>query len=197
MLYDLWFDAEYQAGHPQGMIEVSKLAIDSEPNPSADWFYKKSLGEWLLAQSLIRARNYAGSLSQIKQAQKDVNTAIKASRKGSNQDLIEISKQLTDEAWKVAVSIDTKDGWIDALDIAQTAIKFGDIRQCNFDRSQSSLEKLVNDGFSKSSSGKAFITHNLEKLQDKLELKRDGKYAWTHQDLAAFDQRIEELKEHL
>lgn len=197
MLYDLWFDAEYQANHPQGMIEVSDLVIQSTRPPSSDWFYKKSLGEWLVAQNLIKSRNYLGAFSYVKNAQHSVNKAIRFSNPEKIPELIGVSKKLTDEAWSVAQSIDMKDGWIDALDITQAAIKYGDIRHSNFKHALFSLERLVELGFKESKNGKSFIALSIKNLEKNMEIKKKGEFSWSERELLAFEERIDALKKNL
>lgn len=143
MLYELWFQAESDSKHPNGMVDVATLAVDEQVGDQWEWRQKRAYAYWLLARAHSKVMNLNQARNEYEKSAEDMGVLIRHVNDGEKQPLIEMSTKLHDEVWELVATSDSWSGGVDAFDVAISAIKRGDLRNVNYYRACEAIDRLI------------------------------------------------------
>lgn len=172
ILYDLWYGAEVEAEHPNGIVEVSQLAI-KDLSETSEWLSRRAYGKWLLARSQQSSGNHLSAISNLREASKDFSAVIRKSSREARDDAVAAACKCNDEAWALATSSTDRHSMIVAFDIAVEAIERGDLRNLNFSNAMTAIKGLDDTTETYSQGAKNFLEQRIRKLNSLLALKND------------------------
>lgn len=158
-LFHLWYKSEMLARHPNGAVDVAKVALDNDTPVRDDWLEKRADAYVAMSESYERIMDYSTALDVIEKASEDISKAIPLSNKFQKAPLYEKLFRVNDELWRLALQ-SSESMWvpvpgqsyglrelqalIELRDIAEFSIRLGDHRQVSFARQFSAIEDACN-----------------------------------------------------
>ena len=153
-LFHLWYKGEMLARHPNGAVDVAKIALDNDTSSEGEWLEKRADAYVVMSESYERIIDYSSALDSMKKAAEDISTAIPLSNKFGKEPLYEKLFRVNDELWRLVrrssegmwVSIQSYgshqlQALIELRNIAEFSIRLGDHRPVNFDHQFSAIDE--------------------------------------------------------
>lgn len=172
MLYEMWWNAERDSKHSRGMVDVATLAIKDDASGVSEWFAKRALALWLLANDHQKVRDNDRALNDLKKGMTDLWEARKRDHT-VDVEIEEAQERFTDRAWGIISNEHTKNAWIEGFDVVVNAIKYGDDRSLNFERGVEAIRELVNEMDVKSDAVVNIVEQRANSLLQLIEPKKD------------------------
>jgi len=142
LLYELWYEAEVEAGFGPGAIEVSSWAMEDGQEQPREWRRRRAYGYVLTGRGMERAGDLVGAFDHYERAADDLGAAVASSLGMEREERMEEARQLGDLMWKLAGRQPEK-RWSQAFDAMTKAIGRGDWRASNFEKMLDALGELV------------------------------------------------------
>jgi hypothetical protein len=135
MLYELWFQAEMAANHPQGAVEVCSSALADGLPSQFFWLRKRAMAYVESAMALQQSFNPSGAIIHMRNGISDLSRVISLAANFEKAQVAELLFQMSDDLWemKSAMSEDLPGLRELFLDI-RTCIKAGDSRVVTLER---------------------------------------------------------------
>lgn len=104
MLYELWYESEMAADHPQGAIEVCTLAIKDELPPHSTWLRRRADAYARLSLAMQQSFNNDAAITNTRSCLTDISEAMNQSGILEKTELNELLFQASDELWEMMSS---------------------------------------------------------------------------------------------
>ncbi|MCX5998037.1 MAG: NB-ARC domain-containing protein [Chloroflexi bacterium] len=142
ILYELWYQAEMAAQHPQGAIDVCTRAIDDGIQQKHIWLSKRADARLKSSLSMQQCSNTSAAIEHTKASLRDLGEAIHLSGPIKKMELSESFCQASDDLWEM-VSSSSEDlvGSRDLFETAKFCISLGDSRPVALERLVRSAER--------------------------------------------------------
>lgn len=141
LLYDLWYEAETKLNSPNGIIEVSQIAVGRDDFDMKKWFERLAIG-------LVRRSKTRDSESEIKdlmEASSVLSKSLPYLDKTSKEIRIEELNSLHNIIWD-RLEQSSNFSWLSCFDFIYELISRGDIRTKMFFNAKRCLEEALAEG---------------------------------------------------
>lgn len=146
LIYNLWYESEILAKHPNGAIEIASLAIENKSRMLVDWLTKRADAYLEMSKAFRRSLNTDLEIDQLRYSARDLSEAIKKSKQWKKPPLIEMLFQINDKLFNIASRVEHGFiGYKDTFDTTISIIKLGDYRSVNFERMVNALGRMYNE----------------------------------------------------
>lgn len=142
-LYNLWFDCELMASHPNGCIEVANHALENPSQPKSHWFRERGSARIRQSQGFEQSLNIGDATDTMADASEDFANALGDAAPHEQSAIYELLYYANDEVWRLIsqTSLDIPE-LRHGFNTVKKAIRHKDIRFENFDRILLVLEKV-------------------------------------------------------
>ncbi len=168
--FDHWYSAEFLAEDPQGLIEVSNLALDNDPSDIYKWLINRARGHKSLSNIYLSSDDLERAANSLTKAADDLVIAIKKSRYQKKQDAIEFIKIVNENIWTILSKTDDS---IKLIDAVFRIITNGDLCNIWFYRAETVLKSLVSNSDHIDRRWYNFVDQRIRKLRQLIH-KRKG-----------------------
>ena len=133
VLFDVWYEAEWDSKHYNGALEAAECWIKCEENPVPYWWLRKALAQWHIATELERS----GHLDRAVSEYWSCDEGLAKYQDLSPEEAKEVRKrrfEVHDAIWNIFSKREVRsvDAAARAIDNLQRAIKIGDYRVTNY-----------------------------------------------------------------
>lgn len=105
MLYDLWYESEMTADHPQGAIDVCTLAIQDGLSSDSKWLRRRAEAHAHLSVAMQQSFNIDAAITNTHSCLTDLSKAMSRSGVLEKTELNELFFQASDDLWEMMSSV--------------------------------------------------------------------------------------------
>ena len=143
ILYQLWYESEMMAKHPQGAIDVCTFAVKNDVPTYSTWLHRRANAHAQASLALQLSFNAIGAITEMQACVADLGEAIRQSTPLEKTSLVELFFQASDDLWEMATgSSEGVVGSRELFEIMKSCIAVGDSRTVTLERLMRAAEKL-------------------------------------------------------
>ena len=146
-LYQLWYQAEMAAKHPQGATEVCTLALEDGIPSEPTWLQRRAMAYGESAIDMQQSFNATGAVMYMRSCVSDLGRALNGVPALEKTQVSELLFQASDDLWKMTNSMaHDLAGFRELFQDIRTCIRAGDSRVVALERLVSAAEKVCQAG---------------------------------------------------